>query len=169
MERRRIPNPGCDQRSGETALPNVVGRGVAPTQRCLSVMPARVPSNCTNAPLLVPRNAYILSGFQLVRVVAFAVSSYTVGPVAPPSLTASLNEVGVQNACHRYTFDGSRIKMFANRSSTSTELPLSPRMALNVMQLAGAPPAPRYCTLNEYLAAEAIVPARSSIEKILGL
>src|SRR5262245_58213197 len=132
------------------AVPRVSGRGELPTQRFLSVMPMRVPSNGTNWPLLVPRNANICPGFQLVvREVAFAVSSYSTGPVAPPTFTTSLNEVGVQNACHRYTVDGLRRKMLLKRLATSSELSLSPRMALNVMQFAGAPPAPRYCTLNE--------------------
>ncbi len=34
------------------------------------------------------------------------------------------------------------------------------------MQLAGAPPVPRYWTLNEYFAEDEIAPMRSSIEKI---
>src|SRR5206468_8469248 len=117
------------------AVPSDDGRGVLPTQGFRSVMPMRVPSNSTNRPLLVPRNANICAGFQLVvPVVAFAVSSYTTEPVAPPALTTSLNEVGVQNDCHRYTADGATRKMLAKRLATSSAW-VSPRSrALKVMQ-----------------------------------
>jgi len=47
------------------ALPRLLGRGVLPTQRFLRVMPLRVPSNTSNLPLSVPRNANIFDGFQL--------------------------------------------------------------------------------------------------------
>src|SRR5437773_6557869 len=63
--RRGSSKADSDQRSRAMALPSDVGRGVLPTQRFLSVMPAYVPSNCTKDPLLVPRNANIFAGFQL--------------------------------------------------------------------------------------------------------
>jgi hypothetical protein len=56
---------GRAHRTGAVALPRLLGRGVLPTQRFLRVMPLRVPSNTSNLPLSVPRNANIFDGFQL--------------------------------------------------------------------------------------------------------
>src|SRR5262245_30340269 len=111
-------------------------------------------------------NAYIAAGFQLVGEWANSVRSYKVGPPLL-SLTTTRTEVGVQFAWNRYTFDGSRMTTAPYRSlvSGSTELALSPRIAFQAMALSGAPPTPRYCTLIEYLADDAIVPSRSRIEK----
>src|SRR5262245_8079264 len=59
-------NPFCAQRGCVMALPSVSGRGELLIQKFRSVIPTRVPSNPVYKALLVPRNAYITAGFQLV-------------------------------------------------------------------------------------------------------